>query len=64
MDFKFVDGNGVVVATADSAVEAKARLNAEHALLSQHIVLDDTGIEISIADLDVFCEAELNERSR
>jgi len=64
VDFKFVDGNGVVVATADSAVEAKARLHAEHALLSQHILLDDTGIEISIADLDVFCEAELNERSR
>ena len=60
MDFKFVDGNGVVVATADSAGEAKAMLQAEHALLGRHIFLDDTGIEISRADLDVFCADELN----
>jgi hypothetical protein len=64
VDFKFVDGNGVVVATADSAGEAKAKLDAEHTLFSRHLLLDDTGIEISMADLEVFCAAELNERSR
>ena len=49
MDFKFVDGNGAVVATADGSGEAKARLQAEHALFGRHILLDDTGIEISMA---------------
>ena len=61
MDFKFVDSNGVVVATADSAEEAMARLQAEHALFAQHILLDETGIEISIADLEILCAAELTK---
>jgi arsenate reductase-like glutaredoxin family protein len=58
VDFKFVDGNGVVVATADSAGEAKAMLQAEHTLLDRHILLDDTGVEISRAELDIFCSVE------
>ena len=64
MDFKFVDDNGVVVATAATAGEAKAMLRTEHALFSGHILLDDTGIEISRADLEVFCADELNEVDR
>jgi hypothetical protein len=59
VDFKFVDHNGGLVATANSASEAKAKLQGGHGLSDRQILLDDTGIEISEAELDVLCAAEL-----
>ncbi len=58
VDFKFVNSHGVVVGTAGSALEASARLRADDPLFAWHILLDDTGIEISQADLDVLCVAQ------
>jgi len=59
VDFKFIDDNGVVVATADTAGEARSMLHAAHALFAGHILLDDTGIEISRAELEILYAAEL-----
>jgi cobyrinic acid a,c-diamide synthase len=59
VDFKFVDLNGTVLATAGSAREARAMRQAANTIFALHILLDDTGMEISEADLGVFCAAEI-----
>lgn len=56
MDFKIIGPGGNLVATADGACEARAKMQGE--LVGRHVLLDDTGIEVSESDLDVLCAAE------
>lgn len=60
MDFKIIGPHGNLVATANGACEARTKMKA--GLLGRHVLLDDTGIEMSALDLDVLCAAELSAR--
>ena len=56
MDFKIIGPTGNLVGLAETACDARTKLRA--GLVGLHLLLDDTGIEISGADLDVLCAAE------
>jgi hypothetical protein len=58
MDFKIVCSDGSLLARFASACEVGDRLRAEHERLDLLVLLDDTGAELSVADLDVLCAAE------
>ena len=58
MDFKFLNEDGAVAATAKGACAAEATLQQRTGMPENWILLDDTGIEVSAADLKVLCAAE------
>jgi len=58
VDFKLINAKGDVVATAVGACAAMAMLRADFSAIGSHVLLDDTGVELSESDLAVLCDAE------
>lgn len=58
MDFKIVDTNGNLVAAPASACEALDLLQVGLDEGVAQILLDDTGVEMSMDELEILCAAE------